>query len=318
MLRRLCEIFLLSLLSASVLATERGPALPDYPAEQVAARTYVIHGPVAYPSVENQGFMNNPAFIITAQGVIVVDPGASVQSGEMVLRQIRKLTDGPLLAVLNTHEHGDHWLGNQALREAQPGVPIYALPEMLAAVAAGADADWLGRMEQLTEGATRGTVAVGPNLEVRDGDQLKVGGLTFRFHHTGPGHTGSDLMIEVVEESLLFLGDNVCNGRIVRQDHGSFRGNIQAADRALELALKVYVPGHGRTADAAMVEDYRHYLQTLYDVVATGYEEGLGDYEIKPLVVEALADYQEWFGFEVEIGKLVSETYLEVEAAEFE
>ncbi len=316
LLRRLAP--LLAALLALPAHAERGPALPDYPAEQVAARSYVIHGPVAYPSVENQGFMNNPAFIISDEGVVVVDPGASVQSGEMVLRQIRALTDKPLLAVLNTHEHGDHWLGNQALREAQPNVPIYALPEMLAAVAAGADADWLGRLEQLTEGATRGTVAVGPNLAVRDGDELAIGGLTFRFHHTGPGHTGSDLMIEVLEESLLFLGDNVCNGRIVRQDHGSFRGNIAAAERALELGAAVYVPGHGQTADAAMVESYRRYLETLYSVVAAGYEEGLSDFEIKPKVVAALADYQAWFGFDVEIGKLVSETYLEIEAAEFE
>ncbi len=91
---------------------ERGPALPDYPAEQVATDVYVIHGPADYPNPENQGFMNNPAFLETDDGVIVVDPGSSVQSGEMVLRQIRKVTDKPLIAVINTHVHGDHWLGN--------------------------------------------------------------------------------------------------------------------------------------------------------------------------------------------------------------
>jgi hypothetical protein len=65
----------------------------DYPAEQVAPGLYVIHGPVDYPNPENQGFMNNPAFLVTETGVIVVDPGSSVQTGEMVLRQTRAVTD---------------------------------------------------------------------------------------------------------------------------------------------------------------------------------------------------------------------------------
>jgi glyoxylase-like metal-dependent hydrolase (beta-lactamase superfamily II) len=109
-------LLLLPLLFSTAFAETRGPALPDYPADQVADGVYVIHGPVAFPSPENQGFMNNPAFVVTPEGVVVVDPGSSVQTGEMVLRQVRKLTDKPLLAVLNTHVHGDHWLGNQAMR----------------------------------------------------------------------------------------------------------------------------------------------------------------------------------------------------------
>ena len=108
---------LLFALVAPVLAA-RGPALPDYPADEVAPGVYVIHGPVGYPTPENQGFMNNPSFLVTDAGVIVVDPGSSVQTGEMVLRQVRKVTDKPLLAVFNTHVHGDHWLGNQALSAA--------------------------------------------------------------------------------------------------------------------------------------------------------------------------------------------------------
>jgi len=106
-------------------AAARGPEVPDYPADLVASGLYVIHGPVGYSSPENQGFMNNPAFLVTETGVVVVDPGSSVQTGEMVLRQIRKVTDKPLLAVLNTHVHGDHWLGNQAMIAVAPEVDIW-------------------------------------------------------------------------------------------------------------------------------------------------------------------------------------------------
>ena len=36
--------------------------------------------------------------------------------------------------MLNTHIHGDHWLGNQAVRAAFPDAVIYGHPEMLAEV----------------------------------------------------------------------------------------------------------------------------------------------------------------------------------------
>ena len=55
-----------------------------YPAQKVHADTYVIHGPQGVPSVANQSFMNNPAWVITADGVVVIDPGSSVQTGRMV------------------------------------------------------------------------------------------------------------------------------------------------------------------------------------------------------------------------------------------
>ena len=106
--------------AGTLMAAGRAAPLPDYPASKVATHTYVIHGPVDYPNPQNQGFMNNPAFVLTKAGVVVIDPGSSVQSGEMVLRQIRKVTDQKVVAVLNTHAHGDHWLGNQAFREAAP------------------------------------------------------------------------------------------------------------------------------------------------------------------------------------------------------
>ncbi|NJO54971.1 MAG: MBL fold metallo-hydrolase, partial [Bacteroidales bacterium] len=141
--------------------------------------------------------MNNPAFLVTATGVIVVDPGWSIQTGEMVLRQIRKVTDKPLLAVLNTHVHGDHWLGNQAMLAVAPQVPIYGHPEMLKLVAEGAGEEWVQRMMSATEGATEGTVAEGPAHPLEDNETLSIGGLTFKTHYYPHVHSTSDLMFEI-------------------------------------------------------------------------------------------------------------------------
>jgi glyoxylase-like metal-dependent hydrolase (beta-lactamase superfamily II) len=297
---------------------ERGPALPDYPAEEVASGVFVIHGPLDYPNPDNQGFMNNPAFIVTDAGVIVVDPGASVQSGEMVLRQLREVTDKPLIAVLNTHVHGDHWLGNQAMRAEAPGVPIYGHPNMIAAIEDGAGTEWIDRMLRATEGATKGTEAVAPNKAVDDGDELSIGGLTFRIHHFGHQHTHTDLMISVPERSLLFLADNANNGRIVRMDDGSFTGLIAGLERLRdEVEADVLIPGHGRTGGWEIVDENLDYLRTLHGGVAELYDAGMSDFEMKPELAERLSAFSDWPGFDEELGKHISLAYLEVEADAF-
>lgn len=314
------SLLLLTLCSPLALAetAERGPALPDYGAEQMAPDVYVIHGPVGYPSPENQGFMNNPAFVVTIEGVVVVDPGASVQSGEMVLRQIRKLTDQPLLAVLNTHVHGDHWLGNQAMRAAQPEVPIYGHPEMIAAVEQGAGAEWEDRMLRATDNATAGTEAIGPNKALDDGDELVLGGLTYRFHHFGQQHTLTDLMIEVPEKSLLFLGDNANNKRIVRMDDASFSGLINGLQQIkARTEAKVLVPGHGQTGGWEIVDQNLDYLTIVYGGVQELFEEDVSDFEMKPTISDRLGDFQDWAGLDDELGKHISIAYLQVEADAF-
>jgi len=311
-------LLLLPFLFSTAVAEPRGRALPDYPADQVADGVYVIHGPIAFPSPENQGFMNNPAFVVTEQGVVVVDPGSSVQVGEMVLRQIRKLTDKPLLAVLNTHVHGDHWLGNHAMRAAAPEVPIYAHPKMLEEVEKGAGEDWIERMLQATDGATRGTVVTGPNIAVDHLDTVELGGVSFRFHYFGQVHTETDLMIEIPDKGVLFLADNATNQRIVRMNEGSFSGSVAALDQAKEtIKAGVLVPGHGKTGGWEIVEAYRGYLDGMYQVVTELFDEGLSDFEMKPQVAERLAAYKDWYGFDSELGRHISLAYLEVEANAF-
>lgn len=301
-----------------VAAGDRGPVLPDYPAEEVVAGVFVIHGPLDYPSPENQGFMNNPAFVVTQNGVVVVDPGSSVQTGEMVLKQLRTITDKPVIAVFNTHVHGDHWLGNQALREAFPEVPIYGHKSMLKEIEAGAGDAWVDLMLRSTDGATKGTRVVAPNLPLEGGEQIELAGLTFRIHHDGQVHTHTDLMLEVVEKDVLFLGDNANNQRIVRMDDGSFSGSIEALSKLRgKVQSSVLVPGHGKTGGWEIVDNYRDYLSGLYTLVVELLDEGLSDFEMKPKAEDRLQRFKAWKGFDDELGKHLSLAYLEAEANAF-
>ena len=95
-------MLLLTLLLTTSFASAAGQ-VRDYPVDQIAPNTYVIHGPLGYPTVANQGFMNNPGFVVTSNGVVLIDPGSSVQAGRMVLQQIATVTGKPVTHVINTH-----------------------------------------------------------------------------------------------------------------------------------------------------------------------------------------------------------------------
>jgi len=289
----------------------------DYPATKIAANTYVIHGPAGLPSPENKGFMNNPVFTITNDGVVVIDPGSSLYIGQMVLRQIRKLTNKPVTHVLSTHVHGDHWLGNQAFSETFPQAQLMAHPNMITQARAGADKQWLMLISNLTKGATDGTKAVIPDKAVDEAYTFKTGGMSFHILAPKRAHSGTDLMIHIIEEDVLVLGDNVTHKRIARMDDATFIGNINACDVAIKLAARVNVPGHGPTGDVRIVKKFRTYLSTIFESVKIMVDEGLSDFEMKPKVVAKLKPYHDWNGFKDQIGKHVSLAMLEAEKTMF-
>lgn len=315
---RTLTISTLLLVTLSLAACDRKAAAikADFPLTKLTERVYVMHGPNEIPNKTNQGFMNNPGFVLTKKGVVVIDPGSSVQVGDLLLKKIATVTSDPVIAIFNTHIHGDHWLGNDAIRRAYPKAVIYAHPKMIEkSVAEGAN--WVSLLGRLTDGATRGTKPIAPDLGIDNEETLALGGVRFRIHHTGVAHTDGDLMIEVLEEKVMFLGDNIMAERAGRLDDGDFLGNIAACDLALKSTATQFVPGHGKSGGHEVVTAYRDFLKSLYATVKKYYGQGLTDFAMKDKVVQELKDYRDWAQFDNEIGKLVSLAFLQIERASF-
>ncbi|QTR47128.1 MBL fold metallo-hydrolase [Thiothrix litoralis] len=292
--------------------------LDKYQPEKISGHVYVIHGPMGYPDKENQGFMNNPGFIVTDKEVAVIDPGSSSAIGRAVLAHIRKITDKPITQVFTTHVHGDHWLGNQAFQEENPDVKFYAHPAMIEEAKNGAAEEWIGTMDSMTEKATEGTQAIIPTEALTDGQSFDLGGLTLKAHLIeGKAHTDTDVMFEVPEEKVLFTGDTINNKRIVRMDDGSFAGGIKAADYALTLGVDKIVPGHGHTGSKNVLTYYRDYLNKVYSSVKDLREQDMEAFEMKPKIEEKLTDYKDWQGLDEELGKHISLSVLEAEQEDF-
>jgi glyoxylase-like metal-dependent hydrolase (beta-lactamase superfamily II) len=68
----------------------------------------------------------NSVFIINDDDVIVVDTTLTPGTAREEIAALRKLTNKPVKFVINTHWHDDHIMGNQAYRDAYPGVEFIA------------------------------------------------------------------------------------------------------------------------------------------------------------------------------------------------
>jgi len=288
----------------------------DYPLDRLTPNVYVIHGPTEDPTPANQAFRNNPGIVLTKEGVVVIDPGSSVHVGAMVVRKVQTLTNKPIVAVFNTHAHGDHWLGNEGIKLAYPRAVIYAHPKMKAMALQDEGRMWIKAFNERSNGAVEGTTPVGPDKAVNDGEVVTIGGTRFRILHPGPAHSDHDLMIELPDEKVLFFGDVVRAG-LFSPFQASFKGNIAAIDRGLKTDATVFVPGHGRSGDRTAAMNYRRFLETMREQVRLNYRKGLSDFEMKPRVAEALGDYRNWSALNESLGPLISAAYIEVEAEEF-
>ena len=288
-----------------------------YEFEKVTHNTWVMHGPRELPNPQNKGFMNNPGLVETSAGLVIIDPSSTVQIGRNVLKKISEISEKPGVAVFNTHIHGDHWLANQAIKAAYPDARIYGHPNMLSAIEDGAGDTWVEMMDTLTEGASKGTVVVGPEQAVNHNNTIKVGDTQFKIHNYGVAHTRTDIMIEVVENSVVFLGDNVLSQRIPRTSDGTFQGTIATIKSILVYDIKTYVPGHGPTGDKAMVEEYLNYLTLVYDAAKQAFDEDLDSSDVLAITRKTTAAYKDWNGYDDLLGPQGAQAYAEVEEAEF-
>jgi len=182
----------------------------------------------------------NVAFMPTSEGVIVVDDKFAADAPEIAAK-VKSVTDKPIRYVLNTHQHGDHTGGNEALLAARAEIVIQknARANMLA-----------GSMPGL------------PHITFSEESQVFLGGKEVVAHYLGRGHTNGDAVIYFPSERVLHTGDLFVVGAPFCDT--SAGGSIKDWDKTLEKALQydfdVVIPGHGAVAKKA---DLAKYVQTV-------------------------------------------------------
>jgi glyoxylase-like metal-dependent hydrolase (beta-lactamase superfamily II) len=263
---RQIALLLLTLWGSAALAIGYAPVKIVLEAKKVSEHIYYVQGKAGAATAENEGFNSNAGFVVTPDGVIVVDSLGTPSLGAELIKVIRKTTDKPIKRVLVTHYHADHIYGLQAFQEA--GAEIWAHQEARAYLDGEESKSRLQqRKEALSPWVNDDTRLVTPARWLDRDESFTFGGLHFDILHLGPAHSPEDIVIFVREDHILFSGDILFSGRVPFVGDADSRRWLQVMSRLLELKPKIMVTGHGEASlqpekDLGLTRDYLTYLRT--------------------------------------------------------
>ena len=265
----LAPLLLLLTLTTPAQAAEFVPK-----AERVVDSVYAIVGPLGQRSRDNDGSNANFGFIVTGQGVILIDSGASKLGAEKLEAAIRAVTHQPVRWVVNTGSQDHRWLGNAHF--AGQGAQVIALKRT-----AATQAEFASQHMQMLAGF------LGPRLEgtrplpaatLLEGDEasLELDGETLVLRYTD-AHFPGDAWVWLPKRNVMFTGDLVYVDRILGVLPWSSVKKGQKAFHALEaLKPKHIVPGHGGVCDLAKAKrdsgDYEDFLANVIGKAAQDME----------------------------------------------
>lgn len=241
---------------------------------QVTDRVWSAIGATAPPTYENQGHNNNLSFIVTDDGVVVINGGASTVLAQALHDEIRAVTDQPVRLVINENGQGHSMLGNGYWREQ--GVRIVAHEDAAAEFADSAPQALESLKGYAREGA-EGTSIVAPDETFTDRYDASMGGVTIEVLYLGPAHSPGDTQVWLPDDRTLIAGDIAFHERMLPLFNDTCTSCwIETWDNALvPLGAKVVIPGHGHPTDMDTVQLYtRDYLLDLREKIGAHIADG--------------------------------------------
>jgi glyoxylase-like metal-dependent hydrolase (beta-lactamase superfamily II) len=210
---------------------------------QVAPHSYYVQGPPGTPT-DNDGFMSNAGFVVTDEGVVVLDSLGTPSLAYLMLSKIRRITDKPIVKVVVSHYHADHIYGLQVFKAqgAEIIAPVGAKDYLNSPAAEGRLKQ---RRESLFPWVDEKTHLVKPDKYIDAPYQFKLGGLDFIITPLGSTHSDGDQTMFVKQDSALYVGDLVFEGRIPFVAGAQPKRWIENLESLDASQLKVIVPGHG-------------------------------------------------------------------------
>src|SRR3989454_9249158 len=216
--------------------------LPDrLPVRELAPGVYAVLGATGRGSEGRP----NAGFIVTGDGVVVIDALASPAQGEQLVRVIRSVTREPIRWLVLTHHHPDHHFGAVVLRRA--GARVIAHPDVSTGVdeqsREAAESAWaLGVGKAQMAGFAYADV---PERAVGTTDTLRLGGKTIVMSHAwrGAAHTAGDLIVWLPAERVLFAGGLLLADGGTPGVDGSGAGRPPALHTVAVVAPRIAAPG---------------------------------------------------------------------------
>ena len=244
------------------------------PTQKISDNVYAIIGSMDNRTIENLG--NNATFgvIVTSEGVVLIDSGATTKGARRLHSAIKKITDKPVVTVINTGGQDHRWLGNSYFKSL--GARI------IASTAAVVDQKARTRDQLFMLGNLVGSEGLdGTNPVYADTTfdttlNLTIGNTQIKLHHAGQAHTPGDSFVWLEREKIMFTGDIVYTERMLgigQQSNSKTWLHVFEAMAAYQP--KHIVPGHGAPTDLQTAKkdsyDYLRFLrQSVRDFMDAG------------------------------------------------
>jgi glyoxylase-like metal-dependent hydrolase (beta-lactamase superfamily II) len=255
----------------------------DYKLEpkKVSENVWCFFGAIEPPTKENAGNMANNCYIKTNSGYVVMDTGPSYQFAKQAYEAMSKIEKLPVRYVVNSHEHDDHWLGNDFYKK-EFGATLIGPESVNTNYKEGTPTRMFN---VLPKNAIVGTHIIKLNETPKKKYTLTFGGEKFEIIPMDTkAHTGDDIFIYMPERKILFAGDLVMNGRITSGRHGSVMGQLKALAMMKKLDWKIMVPGHGFITDGTAMDEADMYFTLTKERVLKAIDEGVDATEINEVV----------------------------------
>ena len=275
-MRSLIPFFLLTsqaIASEDIADQYPGSALYSKPIE-VIPNVWSAIGATAPPTYENSGHNNNLSFIVTGDGVIVVNGGAAYILAKALHDEIRVITDQPVKLVINENGQGHAMLGNSYW--AEQGVPILAHVDAAHEIDARGGSILEG-MKRYNRDKAEGTSVARPTLTFEDRHIVEIGDYYIEVLHLGPAHGPGDIQVWLPEQSLVIAGDMAFHQRMLPIFEDTIVYDwIETWETEFEPLNATYViPGHGTPTNMDQVRRYtRDYLVYLREKVGEHLDAG--------------------------------------------
>ncbi len=269
--------FMLACLSSTAQAT------PTLQLKQIEENIYAIIGPLSNRDADNLGNNATFGFVVTPDGVVLIDSGGTYKGAAEIHALIKSVTDKPVKIVINTGGQDHRWLGNDYFK--RQGARIIASSKAVEDQKARTQDQFIMLGNLVGDAGLAGTEAVYADETFDDTLKFTLGKIKFELHHAGQAHTPGDSFVWLPQQGIVFSGDIVYVQRMLNIFSASNSSSwVTAFETMAALKPRVVVPGHG-------------HVSTLQEATAHSY-----DYLV--FLRKAVADFMEAGGGIEEIGKL--------------
>jgi len=238
----------------------------------------------------------NIGIIVGTRATLVVDAGMGPRNGQVVLRELAKVSKNAGVYFTTTHFHPEHVTGVQAFPPSTRILRSEAQEEEVKQKQPQFISNFSKRTPEI-KALLQDVKPRPPDILFDHELKLDLGGVTARLFLIGPGHTRGDTAIYIEEDKVLFTGDVVVNRFFpIFPDPDASGKNWLVILKQLEtLQPRTIVPGHGEVGDAALVAKEQSYLKSLQARVAEMKAQGKSDKEAARLLTpEFQMKYPDW------------------------